>query len=70
MMKEVPVVYIRETCVSLEKGKEYRAIGYDPILQSIAVIDESKEAYLYPPAAFKISGDYTQLPHQDNRVEE
>ncbi|MGG5370733.1 hypothetical protein [Enterococcus sp. AZ196] len=67
-MNQLIVKYIKETCVSLEQGKEYKAIGYDPLLKSIAVIDESKEAYLYPPSAFKIQGDYTQLPLQDNRV--
>ena len=67
-LKELNVTYLRETCVSLEKGKEYLAIGYDPILDSIAVIDESNEAYLYPPSAFEINGDYTKLPKQDNRV--
>lgn len=60
--------YIGETCVSLEKNREYRAIGYDPILNSIAVIDESNEAYLYPPSVFEVDGNYKELPNQNNRI--
>lgn len=67
-MEELTVKYKMKTCVSLEKGREYKAIGYDPILKSIAVIDESGEAYLYSPSAFEINGDYLELPHQDNRI--
>ena len=67
-LEKLSVKYIRGSCVSLENGKEYLAVGFDPILQSIAIIDETKEAYLYPPSAFEIIGDYRQLPIQDNRV--
>lgn len=67
-MKELTVKYIKETCVSLENGREYKAVSYDPILNSIAVIDESGEAYLYPPSAFEIEGDYLDLPQKDNRI--
>ncbi|MDH6365016.1 hypothetical protein M2139_002017 [Enterococcus sp. PF1-24] len=67
-MYSIDVVHLRETCVSLEKGKTYKAVGFDPTLKSIAVIDESNETYMYPPSAFKIIADYKKLPLLDNRI--
>lgn len=69
MTKTLKVTYLGETCVAFDKGGTYTATSYDPRLDRIGVIDESGEAYIYSPRAFKIHGDYKQLPIKDNRVE-
>lgn len=68
MTKTLKVTYLGETRVSFDKGKTYIATCYDPRLDRIGVIDESGEAYIYSPRAFKNHGDYKQLPIKDNRV--
>lgn len=68
MTKTLKVTYLGETCVAFDKGKTYIATSYDPRIDCIGVIDESGEVYLYSPRAFKIHGDYKELPIKDNRV--
>lgn len=68
MAKTLKVIYLGETCVAFDKGKTYVATSYDPRLDRIGVIDESGEDYIYSPRAFKIHGDYKQLPKVDCRV--